>query len=42
MRDAGLIVQENRGIFRLDEALSIGNPDLVQVALLVPKAVCLA
>lgn len=39
MRDAGLLVQENRGIFRLEEQPPIGNPDLVQVALLVPKAV---
>jgi predicted transcriptional regulator of viral defense system len=39
MRDAGMIVQENRGIFRLEDQLPLGKPDLVQVALLVPKAV---
>jgi predicted transcriptional regulator of viral defense system len=39
MRDTGLIVQENRGIYRLEDQPPPGNPDLVQVALLVPKAV---
>jgi predicted transcriptional regulator of viral defense system len=39
MRDAGLIVQENRGVYRLEEQPPISNPDLVQVALLIPKAV---
>jgi predicted transcriptional regulator of viral defense system len=39
MRDAGVAVQENRGLYRLAEVQPPGNPDLVQVALLVPKAV---
>ncbi len=39
MREAGVAVQENRGLYRLAEIQPPGNPDLVQVALLVPKAV---
>ena len=39
MREAGVAVQENRGLYRLAEVQPPGNPDLVQVALLVPKAV---
>jgi len=39
MRDSGVIVQVNRGLYRLAEAQPPGSPDLVQVALLVPKAV---
>jgi predicted transcriptional regulator of viral defense system len=39
MRNAGLIVQENRGVYRLAEQPPISNPDLVHIALLVPKAV---
>jgi predicted transcriptional regulator of viral defense system len=39
MRDAGHIVQENRGLYRLAEAEPLGNPDLVQIAKLIPKAV---
>lgn len=39
MRDAGVIVQENRGVYRLAEQPPISNPDFVNVALLVPKAV---
>lgn len=39
MREAGVAVQENRGLYRLAEVHPPGNPDLVQVALLVSKAV---
>ena len=39
MREAGVTVQENRGLFRLAEVQPPGNPDLVQVGMLVPKAV---
>ena len=39
MRDAGLIIQEGRGLYRLAEALPPEYPDLVQVARLVPKAI---
>jgi predicted transcriptional regulator of viral defense system len=39
MRDEGIIIQENRGLYRLAEATPPGNPDLVHVAMLVPKAV---
>jgi predicted transcriptional regulator of viral defense system len=39
MRDEGIIIQENRGLYRLAEATPPGNPDLVHVAVLVPKAV---
>ena len=39
MREAGVAVQENRGLYRLAEVQPLGNPDLVQVTLLVPKVV---
>jgi predicted transcriptional regulator of viral defense system len=38
LRDAGVIVQENRGVFRLADT-HLGDPDLAQVALIIPKAV---
>lgn len=42
MREAGVTVQENRGLYRLAEVDPPNNPDLVQVAMLVPKAtICL-
>jgi predicted transcriptional regulator of viral defense system len=39
MRDAGMIIRESRGVFRLAEADFGPNTDLVHVALKIPKAV---
>lgn len=39
MRDAGIIVQESRGLYRLDEVEIDQHPDLVQICQRVPKAV---
>jgi predicted transcriptional regulator of viral defense system len=39
MRDAGLIRQISRGVYQLADQDPPGNPDLVSVALRVPKAV---
>ena len=39
MRDAGILVHENRGIFRLANLPPMTNPDLVQVTLRIPFAV---
>jgi predicted transcriptional regulator of viral defense system len=39
MYKAGELTKEGRGIYRLRDAETLGNPDLVQVSLLVPKAV---
>lgn len=39
LRDKGLIEQVSRGIYRLANLPSIGNPDLVTVALRFPNAV---
>jgi predicted transcriptional regulator of viral defense system len=39
MRDTGLIRQLDRGVYQLATEEPLGNPDLVSVALRVPKAV---
>lgn len=39
MRDAGILVQESRGIYRLADLPTISNPDLALVTLRVPYAV---
>ncbi len=39
MRDAGLIRQISRGVYRLADQELPGNPDLISVALRLPKAV---
>ncbi len=39
MRDAGLLVQESRGIYRLADSPEWSNPDLTLVALRIPKGV---
>lgn len=39
MRDAGLVIQEERGLYRLAETPLSDHPDLVQVSLLAPRAV---
>jgi len=39
MRDAGVLVRLSRGLYRLAELPPLGNPDLVSVALKVPKGV---
>jgi predicted transcriptional regulator of viral defense system len=39
MRDAGIIEQLSRGLYRLADAPPLGNPDLVTVALKVPQGV---
>jgi len=39
MRDAGEIAQVTRGYYRLSDLPELGNPDLVAVALAIPKGV---
>ena len=39
MRDAGLLEELSRGKYRLAELEPLGNPDLVTVALAIPKGV---
>jgi predicted transcriptional regulator of viral defense system len=39
LRDAGILEQLGRGLYRLAEAPQLGNPDLVAVARRVPKGV---
>src|SRR5438034_10708957 len=39
MRDAGVIEQLSRGLYRLADASPLGNPDLVTVALKIPQGV---
>ncbi len=39
MRDAGVIEQLSRGLYRLADATPLGNPDLVTVAAKVPQGV---
>ncbi len=39
LRDTGFLEQISRGIYRLSEQEPIGNPDLVIVAVRIPKAV---
>jgi predicted transcriptional regulator of viral defense system len=39
LRDAGIVEQLSRGLYRLAEAPPLGNPDLVTVARRVPKGV---
>jgi len=39
MRDAGLLEQLGRGVYRLADLPPLGNPDLVTVALRVPEGV---
>lgn len=39
MLTKGILVKEDRGIYRLAELEPLGNPDLIQVSLLIPKAV---
>ncbi len=39
MRDAGLLQRLGRGLYRLAELPPLSNPDLVSVALAVPKGV---
>src|SRR6516165_10039239 len=39
MRDAGIIEQLSRGLYRLADAPPLGNPDLVTVGLAVPQGV---
>ena len=39
MRDSGRLEQLSRGLYRLAEMVPVGNPDLVTVALKVPKGV---
>jgi predicted transcriptional regulator of viral defense system len=39
LRDQGLISQVNRGLFRLATATPLSYPDLIQVAIKVPKGV---
>jgi predicted transcriptional regulator of viral defense system len=39
LRDAGVLEQLGRGLYRLADAPSLGNPDLVAVARRVPKGV---
>ena len=39
MVQKGELARETRGVYRLADSDPLGNPDLVQVSLLVPKAV---
>lgn len=39
MRDAGLIRQISRGVYQLADQQPLSNPDLIRVALRIPKAV---
>jgi predicted transcriptional regulator of viral defense system len=39
MVDAGELIREAQGIYRLSELAPLGNPDLVQISLRVPRAV---
>ena len=39
MAEAGELVREGQGIYRLRESAPLGNPDLVQIGLRVPRAV---
>ncbi len=39
MVEAGELVREGQGIYRLKESEPLGNPDLVQISLRVPRAV---
>ncbi len=39
MRDQGVVEQMSRGLYRLADAPPLGNPDLVAVALKVPRGV---
>lgn len=39
MRDAGIVERLSRGLYRLSDLEPLGNPDLVTVALRVPKGV---
>jgi len=39
MTKNGDLVREARGLYRLTEIGPLGNPDLIQVALLIPKSV---
>jgi predicted transcriptional regulator of viral defense system len=35
----GMVIREDRGLYRLDSDIQYSNPDLVKIGLLVPKAV---
>jgi predicted transcriptional regulator of viral defense system len=39
MASAGILAREERGLYRLADAEPLSNPDLVNISLLVPKAV---
>src|SRR5712692_5019402 len=39
MRNAGIIEQLSRGLYRLADAPPLGNPDLVTVAIKIPQGV---
>ena len=39
MRDQGVLIQLSRGLYRLADAPPISNPDLVSIAMRLPKAV---
>lgn len=39
MVEAGELIRETQGIYRLKESEPLGNPDLVQISLRVPRAV---
>ena len=39
MRDKGVLIRLSRGLYKLADAPSLGNPDLIPVALRVPDAV---
>lgn len=39
LRDSGMIIRENRGLFRLADAPPPAYPDLIQVSLKIPKGI---
>lgn len=39
MRDQGILIQESLGLYRLASTLPLNYPDLVSIAMKVPKAV---
>jgi predicted transcriptional regulator of viral defense system len=39
MAHSGEVIKESRGLYRLAETRPLGNPDFVQVSLLIPKGV---
>jgi predicted transcriptional regulator of viral defense system len=39
MHESGELIKEGRGLYRLADSSPLGNPDLVQVSMLIPKSI---